>query len=872
MEKPVLAAFLSCSGQTLTDEEKYLFEKTNPAGITLFGRNIKNKQQLKSLTNQIKEVVGRDNFLIAIDQEGGRVRRLKEPDFKFYASQSEIGSLPLPEALEETKRHAQLISSDLKEIGINVNFAPVLDIARPTTTEALRSRCFSSDIKTVSALGKTMVTTYMESGIIPCIKHMPGHGAAEQTLDIGAVRPNHQQRKDDGINDLRNVPLAQERVDQTKGHQRHDREDRNNVRDGNAHGRNRQQDQSQQRIEHQRGAQRGRNALAALELIEDGVHMSQHHRDARQGRARVAEQPKPQQAGQHALEHIAHKRHQRSLRTQHAEHIGRAGGLGAVCANVHMLRAGDDHAGLNAAQQIRHDQDENPFQYRHWALILLFFSCAYPNADRRAFQREGFAKMVFQIALIGEVHQILVVDKEDEGRRLRGLLRRVIDAQAAAVFRRRRRDGHRIVQRVVEHAGGDAAGRIAVSRADGFQHAVDALAGLGRNIEHRRVIQELQVVAHLLGELFHGAGFFVDRVPLVDDDDARLAFVMHITRNARVLLGHAVLRVDEHQRHIAATDRRKGSDNAVTLQRFVLNLALSADACRVDDDEILAVIGKGRVNGIARGARNIGNHHAFLVENAVGQRGFAHIGAADHGDLDRAVVFLAAFIRHGFGQQLAHLLQQVAQSQQVDRGNRMRLAHAQGIELRLVQFAHRGVDLVDHQHHRALGAAKHIRHLIVRSGQAVAPVHEEQDHVRRLDGNFRLAAHLAQQRIVGIGIDTAGIHQREFIILPGCVGIDTVARHAGGILHDGNARPYHFVEKRGFAHVGPPDDGNNRFDRHGLYPPNPFSSASASAAPLFSITWIGTPIFSCTSSSVMSSKKRSCSARSIFSVIISESV
>lgn len=185
MEKPVLAAFLSCSGQTLTDEEKYLFEKTNPAGITLFGRNIKNKQQLKSLTNQIKEVVGRDNFLIAIDQEGGRVRRLKEPDFKFYASQSEIGSLPLPEALEETKRHAQLISSDLKEIGINVNFAPVLDIARPTTTEALRSRCFSSDIKTVSALGKTMVTTYLESGIIPCIKHMPGHGAAVSDPHLG---------------------------------------------------------------------------------------------------------------------------------------------------------------------------------------------------------------------------------------------------------------------------------------------------------------------------------------------------------------------------------------------------------------------------------------------------------------------------------------------------------------------------------------------------------------------------------------------------------------------------------------------------------------------------------------------------------------
>ena len=185
MEKPVLAAFLSCSGQTLTDEEKYLFERVNPVGITLFGRNIKDKSQLKKLTNQIREVIGRDNFLIAIDQEGGRVRRLKEPDFKFYASQSEIGSLPISEALEEAKRHAQLISADLKETGINVNFAPVLDIARQTTTEALRSRCFSSDSKMVSILGKTMVTTYIESGIIPCVKHMPGHGAAISDPHLG---------------------------------------------------------------------------------------------------------------------------------------------------------------------------------------------------------------------------------------------------------------------------------------------------------------------------------------------------------------------------------------------------------------------------------------------------------------------------------------------------------------------------------------------------------------------------------------------------------------------------------------------------------------------------------------------------------------
>lgn len=178
MNKPILAAFLSCSGTELTDEEKHLFDKTNPVGITLFGRNIQSKSQLKILTKTLREVIGRDDLLIAVDQEGGRVRRLREPEFRSYASQADIGSLPLIKAKKEAEYHARLISSDLKEVGINLNFAPVLDILHDNTTEALGSRCFSRDPKTVATLGKAMVKTYISSGIIPCIKHMPGHGAA----------------------------------------------------------------------------------------------------------------------------------------------------------------------------------------------------------------------------------------------------------------------------------------------------------------------------------------------------------------------------------------------------------------------------------------------------------------------------------------------------------------------------------------------------------------------------------------------------------------------------------------------------------------------------------------------------------------------
>ena len=81
MEKPILAAMLSCSSIKLSDAEKCLFEKYNPLGVTLFGRNLVSPAQIQALTKEIKETVGRDDVLIAVDQEGGRVRRLQGDGF-----------------------------------------------------------------------------------------------------------------------------------------------------------------------------------------------------------------------------------------------------------------------------------------------------------------------------------------------------------------------------------------------------------------------------------------------------------------------------------------------------------------------------------------------------------------------------------------------------------------------------------------------------------------------------------------------------------------------------------------------------------------------------------------------------------------------
>lgn len=182
MNKPILAAFLSIADTTLSDDEKKLLETYNPFGIALFNRNLSSPQQVKNLTNKLYEVVGHDNIMIAADQEGGRVNRLKNIGFPYYAFQRTLGKIDNEEI---TSTHCQLIARDMLSLGINFNFAPVLDIEYPQTTMALKGRCFSNNPKLVAKHGKISVDTYLQSGICPCIKHLPAHGRAESDPHLG---------------------------------------------------------------------------------------------------------------------------------------------------------------------------------------------------------------------------------------------------------------------------------------------------------------------------------------------------------------------------------------------------------------------------------------------------------------------------------------------------------------------------------------------------------------------------------------------------------------------------------------------------------------------------------------------------------------
>lgn len=177
----MLSALVSVSGFSLSDGEKRWLQKYRPAGVSLFARNIKDLEQLRRLTAEIREVTDNKNILIAVDQEGGRVRRLNGSDFHMAASQYVLGQLDEEIAVA----HAEIISDDLRRAGINFNFAPVLDMAYPATHPVLKSRCFGSSEQKTALLGQVMINTYRQNGICPCMKHMPGHGRAETDPHLG---------------------------------------------------------------------------------------------------------------------------------------------------------------------------------------------------------------------------------------------------------------------------------------------------------------------------------------------------------------------------------------------------------------------------------------------------------------------------------------------------------------------------------------------------------------------------------------------------------------------------------------------------------------------------------------------------------------
>jgi len=173
------AVIFGCEGVTLGPDERRFFARTEPWGFILFARNVEGPAQLRRLTAELRAAVGRDAPVL-VDQEGGRVARLRGPDWREWAPALEECER-LPERAVRARAMAlryRLIAAELAAVGIDVNCAPVLDLARPGTHAVLRNRCYGSDPAEVAAIGRAVADGLLAGGVLPVVKHMPGQGRA----------------------------------------------------------------------------------------------------------------------------------------------------------------------------------------------------------------------------------------------------------------------------------------------------------------------------------------------------------------------------------------------------------------------------------------------------------------------------------------------------------------------------------------------------------------------------------------------------------------------------------------------------------------------------------------------------------------------
>lgn len=171
------AAILSVEGLWLTPRDKARLREMDPWGFILFARNVQTPRQLSALTSDLRDAVGRDCPILT-DQEGGRVQRLRAPDWREWDPPLDAVAAAGENAERMMYLRGALIGAELRASGIDCDCAPCADVAGPDTHPFLRNRCYGEDPETVTRMARAMADGLLAGGCLPVIKHMPGHGAA----------------------------------------------------------------------------------------------------------------------------------------------------------------------------------------------------------------------------------------------------------------------------------------------------------------------------------------------------------------------------------------------------------------------------------------------------------------------------------------------------------------------------------------------------------------------------------------------------------------------------------------------------------------------------------------------------------------------
>lgn len=191
--KPAAVLF-GCRGLILSAAEAAFFAEINPFGFILFARNVESPDQVRALVSALRACVGRDDAPVLIDQEGGRVQRLRPPHWRQAPAAAEIAAIG-PKAGEAAYLNARLIGRELADLGISVDCAPVLDVARGETHAVIGDRAYSGDPATVAMFGRAVCDGLRAEGVHPVIKHIPGHGRAraDSHLELPRVGATYEE-------------------------------------------------------------------------------------------------------------------------------------------------------------------------------------------------------------------------------------------------------------------------------------------------------------------------------------------------------------------------------------------------------------------------------------------------------------------------------------------------------------------------------------------------------------------------------------------------------------------------------------------------------------------------------------------------------
>ncbi len=209
------AAIYGLEGLELTPGERAFFRDADPAGFILFRRNCENQGQMLRLTDSLRQLSGRDDVPILIDQEGGRVARMRPPEWPAFPPAEKFANLyraAPSSAIEAVRANARALALMLRSAGVNVNALPLLDVRQEGASDIIGDRALGSEPMQVAALGRAVLDGMASAGVVGIIKHMPGHGRAlvdsHKELPVVAASANELETDLEPFERLASAPMG----------------------------------------------------------------------------------------------------------------------------------------------------------------------------------------------------------------------------------------------------------------------------------------------------------------------------------------------------------------------------------------------------------------------------------------------------------------------------------------------------------------------------------------------------------------------------------------------------------------------------------------------------------------------------------------